>query len=238
MCAVSRDERSVFPNGAVVAPNGSIALTYMGQDNSDAWGGIGLAFSPSPLGPFTRHGAPVLRTRPGEDPIHEHTLNRLPNGTYLLFYTGNNGSTGDQGFLATSADLVQWTRYGGNPALPAASGLERGGWDSGHRRPRSLFQHQGWWYLLYEGTQEDPRTQCWGDTIGLMRARRVEGPWEDRHPLQVSVPPRVGASFDSTWTGWPRAYLDEAAGLLQVCSFDPRPSMYRKYARKSESKLA
>ena len=44
-----KDERSVFPNGAVVyvAKNGTemVAVTYMGQAMDDTWGGIFLATS-------------------------------------------------------------------------------------------------------------------------------------------------------------------------------------------------
>ena len=190
----------------------------MGQAMNDTWGGVGLATAESPLGPFVKHGAPVLPTSPGQDPIHEHTLNRLPNGTYALFYTGFDPSTGDRGFLATSEDLVTWSQYAGNPALPPSP--HKSGWDGGHRRPRSLFQHGSYWYLLYEGTNINRKSTvqngCWGDTVGLMRSRTLEGPWHDRHPLQIAVPPRPRDTFDSTWTGWPRAHVDAASGTLQV----------------------
>eukprot|EP00937_MAST-01D_sp_MAST-1D-sp2_P004683 g4683.t1 len=214
------DERSVFPNGAVETPGGGVALTYMGQAMDDSWGGIGLATAKTPLGPFTRHGAPVLPTSPGQDPIHEHTLNRLPNGSFALFYAGFSPATGDQGFLAVSEDLRSWRPFAGNPALPAAPAPQRQGWDGGHRRPRSLFQHDGWWYLLYEGTNINRKSTvqpgCWGDTIGLMRARALEGPWDNRHPAQIAIPPRAGDVFDSTWTGWPRAHVDAARGAVHV----------------------
>ena len=216
------DERSVFPNGVALAPDGrSVALTYMGQANNDSWGGIGLAVSSSgnPLGPFVRHGAPVLPTSAGQDPIHEHTLNRLPNGSYALFYAGFDERTGDQGWLALSEDLVSWRKAAGGPALPAAAEVE--GWDGGHRRPRSLFRRGAYWYLLYEGTNINAMATvtdggCWGDTIGLMRSATLEGPWRERHPLQIVVPPRSGDAFDSTWTGWPRAFVDEATGSVEV----------------------
>ena len=150
------DERSVFPNGALVLGNGTVAVTYMGQADNDSWGGIFLATSPCAVGcPWTKHGV-VLACGTGADPavcgggtqadktsaqrpIHEHDLLQLPNGTFVVFYAGNTAA-GDQGFLATSADLVTWVNYQGNPALPLP--IKQCGvyphstcWDGEHRRP-------------------------------------------------------------------------------------------------------
>lgn len=98
----------------------------MGQAQDDSWGGIFLATSGCAVGcPWTKHGV-VLSCGNGADPrvcipterpIHEHDLIRLSNGTFVVFYAGNTAA-GDQGFLATSDDLISWTNYDGNPALP------------------------------------------------------------------------------------------------------------------------
>ena len=83
---------------------------------------------------------------------------------------------------------------------------------------RSLFQYNGYFYLIYEGTnpQKWVRDNCnWGDAVGLMRSKTLEGPYVERHPLQISIPP-VPGSFDSTWTGWPKAYVDYSAGEVLV----------------------
>jgi hypothetical protein len=81
-----------------------------------------------------------------------------------------------------------------------------------------VFQYKDYWYMLYEGTTQHPISLggCFGDTIGLTRSRHLEGPYTERHPLQVMIAPQPDPSFDSTWTGWPRAYLNESAGELQV----------------------
>jgi len=228
----TEDERSVFPNGALQLKNGTIAVTYMGQGNDDSWGGIFLATSDCALGcPWTKHGVVLSCALHSADPsicmkdkppIHEHDLLQLTNGTFVVFYAGNTPH-GDQGYMATSEDLIHWTSYAGNPALPlpiAECGVYPNCrcWDGSHRRPRSLFTYQGHWYLLYEGTnpQAWTRTHSWGDTIGLMHSETLEGPYTERHPLQLSVPPLADPSFDSTWTGWPRAHIDEARGELLI----------------------
>ena len=65
----SADERSVFPNGAVVLDNGTVAMTYAGQNNGDQWGGIFLATSDCPVGcPWKKHGA-VLHCGAGASPV-------------------------------------------------------------------------------------------------------------------------------------------------------------------------
>ena len=229
------DERSVFPNGALQLENGTIVVTYMGQANNDSWGGIFLATSSCAVGcPWTKHGVvlgchgegggdpQVCNSNGKARPIHEHDLIRLPNKTFIVFYAGNT-EAGDAGFLASSDDLLHWTNYPANPALPLP--LQECGrypnsrcWDGEHRRPRSLFYYKEYWYLLYEGTTQHPASLggCWGDTIGLMRSTTLEGPYLERHPLQIMVPSQPGGAFDSTWTGWPRAHLNEQTGELQV----------------------
>ena len=71
---------------------------------------------------------------------------------------------------------------------------------------------------IYEGTTHHPNSLggCWGDTIGLSRSAHLEGPYTERHPLQIIIPPQPDPRFDSTWTGWPRAHVDLAAGEVQV----------------------
>ena len=59
-------------------------------------------------------GVPGTTSVPQQRSIHEHDLIQLPNGTFALFYAGNT-RPGDQGFLATSDDLLTWTNYAGNP---------------------------------------------------------------------------------------------------------------------------
>jgi hypothetical protein len=51
------DERSIFPNGALVLKNGTVVVTYMGQAADDAWGGIFLASSDCAVGcAWRKHG--------------------------------------------------------------------------------------------------------------------------------------------------------------------------------------
>ena len=51
------DERSIFPNGALVLENGTVVVTYMGQAADDSWGGIFLASAECAVGcAWQKHG--------------------------------------------------------------------------------------------------------------------------------------------------------------------------------------
>jgi hypothetical protein len=68
-------------------------------------------------------------------------------GTYYLFYSGKDARTKQIG-LATSTDLISWTKHEANPVLRARPGK----WDrqlSTH--PASVFRREGRFYLLYRG---------------------------------------------------------------------------------------
>ena len=94
------------------------------------------------------------------------------------------------------ADLIHWKNYAGNPVLPlpvSECPCHDGGvctcWDGAHRRPRSIFQYKDYWYMIYEGTARHPDKNggCFGDTVGLSRSKNLEGPFTERHPLQVMI---------------------------------------------------
>jgi len=243
------DETYTFVNGAVIAPDGRIAISYMGYNDREGrtWPGIGMAFAKVPEGPFSKHPKPVLtlgklsdwnheryskqgesfRKKPGEWDdyhIHEHGLTRL-DGRYLLTYTGFGGQV-DQGGIAYSENLLQWSKDPANPVISGSGAANYVGksklnehygryvsmWDDGHLRPRSLLKIGDYFYLFYEGSMFETfrpgkELQIW-DSVGVARSRSLHGPWE-RHPLNPIINQRAGDHFDSMWTGWPNAVLKD-----------------------------
>lgn len=215
------DETSIMANGAVIAPDGRIALSYMGWSKTvGKWSGVGLAFSDSPEGPFAKHGAPVLPTGDSTQfdgiHIHEHHLTKFDD-RYVCIYTGHNFAAypGDHIGIAYSSDLIHWTKESQNPVM-APSQVENKAagkmWDHDHIRGRDLKKIGEYYYLLYEGAmgetdRADMPTHYW-DSIGLARAKSLLGPWE-RHPLNPIIPQQTGDHFDSIWTGWPRTVIKE-----------------------------
>jgi hypothetical protein len=213
------DSVHVMICGAARTPEGKFAVTYMGW-NGKLWGGIGLATAGDPAGPFTKHSRnPVMPADPNswDKHVHVHTLLQ-ERDRYVLLYCGADPKmpTWDKGGLATSKDLVNWTKYPGNPVL-VSEGPKR--YDSLVLRPRALFRHGDYYYLFYEAAGSRPRfsqteggvplagNQLAFDTIGLARSRDLIA-WE-RHPWNPAIPAR--ADFDSRWTAWPHAVLRSEA---------------------------
>jgi len=118
-------------NPAAVVRDGKIYVLYRAEDNSGAMeiGGhtsrLGLAESRDGIH-FTRMGKPVFY--PAEDDqkarewpggVEDPRIVEREDGTYVLTYTQWNRETYSIG-IATSRDLVHWTKYG--PAFLTAAG--------------------------------------------------------------------------------------------------------------------
>ncbi|MCY2932255.1 MAG: hypothetical protein NTV86_22715 [Planctomycetota bacterium] len=203
---------NIYVNGAVLAPDGRVALMFSAQQFPD-WKGFFLATADRPEGPFRLHpGNPVYRY-PG--PAHEFDLVRadVPEGRYILFFSGftehpPTGPAGDRGYLLFSDDLVHWRAHPSNPVFAPQT---LAGWDAVHVRPRSLNRIGAWWYLWYEGANTWPppgvKHHGWWDTVGLARSKDLVH-WE-HYPRNPALP-GLGLSadqFDSNWTGWPRMLI-------------------------------
>jgi len=110
-------------NPAAIVRDGKVYVLYRAEDQSGDMqiGGhtsrIGLAESTDGIH-FTRRSEPVLG--PGDDAEHDREwpggcedprIAEAPDGTYVLTYTQWNRRRTDVG-LATSRDLVHWTKHG------------------------------------------------------------------------------------------------------------------------------
>lgn len=210
---------NIYPSGAVVTPDGKIAIIYAAQKFPE-WTGFGLATADGPLGPFTQHpGNPVYRHFTH---AHEFDLVRVdgPRYRYVMFYAGftpkpERGKAGDRGYLLYSDDLVSWRADKRNPVFGPET-LDN--WDAIHVRPRSLSLIGDTWYLWYEGcnTWSPPGKghHGWWDTVGLARSKDlVEWEYYPRNPALPGL--GVGAGqFDSSWVGWPRMVVKD--GIAHV----------------------
>lgn len=118
-------------NPAAIVRNGKIYVLYRAEDDSGAMqigmhtSRLGLAESADGLH-FTRRPAPVLypaeddqKEREWEGGCEDPRIVESPDGTYVLTYTQWNRKITDAA-IATSKDLVTWTKHG--PAFAHAAG--------------------------------------------------------------------------------------------------------------------
>lgn len=212
---------NIYVNGAVVTPEGRIAVMISAQQYPE-WLGFMLATADNPLGPFTSHtDNPVYKHF--NEFAHEFDLVRVdhPDHRYMLFYAGftpepaDGSPAGDRGYLLYSDDMMSWRADERNPVFSPET-IDN--WDAIHVRPRSLNRIGDMWYLWYEGcntwTPPGVSDDRWCDTVGLARSPDlVTWTYYPRNP----VLPASGISedqFDNGWTGWPRMIINDGVGYV------------------------
>jgi predicted GH43/DUF377 family glycosyl hydrolase len=144
-------------NPAAVEKDGQIVMLYRAQDRKGT-STLGYAVSKDGVH-FTRSPEPVL----GPEAPHEKGGGtedpRLVeiNGTYYLTYTGYNNVDGmgkdkrdAQLCLATSTDLLHWTRHG--VVLPAYKGKWNVGWTKSGAIVPKMINNKYWMYYLGEAS--------------------------------------------------------------------------------------
>ena len=213
---------NIYPNGAVVTPEGQVAILFCAQQFPE-WLGFMLATSDDPLGPFAPYaGNPVYKHF--TEFAHEFDLVRVdhPDYRYIFFYSGDTPwpaddiPRGDRGYALYSDDLIHWREDERNPVFGPQT---TDNWDAIHVRPRSLNRINDMWYLWYEGCNvwRPPGTSgppIWCDTVGLARSPDLQQ-WE-YYPRNPALP-ALGISaeqFDNTWTGWPRMVIKDGIGYV------------------------
>ncbi|MBB15459.1 hypothetical protein CMK22_09305 [Candidatus Poribacteria bacterium] len=207
---------NIYPGGAVITPEGKVAVMYATQKFPD-WTGFGLAIADQPLGPFTHYtNNPVYKHF---SHAHEFDLVHINNEQYLLFFAGftpnpARGTAGDRGYLFYSDNLIDWKPDTCNPVFSPET-LRN--WDAIHVRPRSLNYINNTWYLWYEGcnhwTPPGHNESYWFDTVGLARSKDlIEWDYYPRNPAL----PGLGTSgqFDQNWVGWPRMVIKDEIGYI------------------------
>jgi predicted GH43/DUF377 family glycosyl hydrolase len=210
---------NLYVNGAVVTPEGKIAVMFSAQQFPE-WKGFMLATADTPLGPFTPYpNNPVYKHFTH---AHEFDLVRVdqPDCRYILLYAGftpkpKTGPVGDRGYLLFSNDLIHWKAHPDNPVFSPETLND---WDAVHIRPRSLNKIGDTWYLWYEGcnTWTPPHLgyDGWWDTVGLARSKDLLH-WE-YYPRNPALPGLgVGSEqFDNKWVGWPRMVVKDGIGYV------------------------
>ena len=121
---------------------------------------IGLAWS-TDLRHWQRT-APILRPEDGtsweQGGLYKPYLVKS-GGTWYLFYNAKNAVEKDwieQTGVATSRDLQTWTRYPGNPILPAGPPQS---WDHRFASDPAVLRYKKWWVMYYYGLAANGRAR-------------------------------------------------------------------------------
>jgi predicted GH43/DUF377 family glycosyl hydrolase len=121
---------------------------------------IGLAWSDDLH--HWRRTEPILRPEDGaaweRGGLYKPYLVKSDDTYYLFYNAKNNVERGwvEQTGLATSKDLKTWTRYAGNPILPAGVS---DAWDARFASDPAVFRYKGGWVLYYYGLAANGRAR-------------------------------------------------------------------------------
>lgn len=140
-------------NPYLFAEGGKLYCFYEAQDKPLDQGGherVGLAFSDDGIAWVKHRGNPVLDVGGGD--AFDSLVAKLPvvlrhGDTYYLYYSGRKGMAKSIG-LATSKDLMHWTKHPGNPVIEGRADA----WDRVlSTYPAPPFERGGRYYMLYRG---------------------------------------------------------------------------------------
>ncbi len=147
-------------------------------------------------------------------------------GLYRMYYAGWNGNANVQIGVATSPDLINWTRWGRNPVLTWGSA---GAWDSGDVGPPCVLVGATW-VLYYGGRQNSTANQ-----IGI--ARSTDGYNWTKDPANPVIGWEAPQSWDNAFVSnpdlvtsspAPRLYFGGGDGSVirtGVYTFGPPPAV-------------
>lgn len=85
---------------------------YYSSDHGGAAGGIGLATSPTPTGPFTDKGRIYVDSVEGNSTETPSVIWNESTNKFHMYYHNYGAGREQSSLLATSDDGVNWTRYG------------------------------------------------------------------------------------------------------------------------------
>lgn len=167
---VGWDEKDVF-NPAAVVRDGKVYMVFRAEDKIGKYSGtsrLGLAVSDDGI-TFTKMKEPVffpnndsLKSYEWEGGVEDPRIVESDEGTYIMTYTAYDGTVARL-MLATSPDLLHWTKYG-----PVLQGKHRNAWSKsgaivatqhGSRTVATKIDGRYWMYFgdtdLFVATSED-----------------------------------------------------------------------------------
>lgn len=151
-------------------------MVYTGYNKTASQGSVGLAWSDD-LIHWTKDGRSPILSASGINGAPDSSSVTGPyiyfeDGTYFLFFIGCSKSGYEQGTkslcMATSKDLVNWTRYSVNPII-APNAQE---WMSTAVYHPSIIKRDSTYYLFFNACGKSP------EQIGYAVSQSLYGPWK------------------------------------------------------------
>lgn len=102
--------RAIKVKGLIPEPKADYYATY--STNHNRAGGIGLAYSNSPTGPWTKHGRVYLDTVVGNSTETPFVICNDIEKLFFMYYQQKGLGINQSTALATSKDMINWTRVG------------------------------------------------------------------------------------------------------------------------------
>lgn len=102
--------RVIKVEGLIPNPKGKYYATF--STNHNTRGGIHLAYSDNPLGPFTKHGEIYVDTVVGNSTETPFVVWNEKENLFYMYYQQSGAGINQSTLLATSPDMLTWTRYG------------------------------------------------------------------------------------------------------------------------------
>ncbi|WP_440110904.1 hypothetical protein [Paenibacillus sp. QZ-Y1] len=102
--------RAIKVKGLIPEPKADYYATY--STNHNRAGGIGLAYSNSPTGPWTKHGRVYLDTVVGNSTETPFVIWNDIEKLFFMYYQQKGLGINQSTALATSKDMINWTRVG------------------------------------------------------------------------------------------------------------------------------
>ncbi|OMF05250.1 hypothetical protein BK129_14785 [Paenibacillus amylolyticus] len=102
--------RAIKVEGLIANPKGKYYATF--STNHDARGGIGLAYSNDPKGPWIKHGEVYVDTVVGNSTETPFVIYNEKENLFFMYYQQSGAGINQSTLLATSVDMLTWTRVG------------------------------------------------------------------------------------------------------------------------------
>ncbi len=150
------------------------------------------------------------------------------DGTYRMYYTGTDSSHDAEIGMATSTNLLNWTRYAGNPVLPFGA---PGAWDNAHVAAPSVALAGFVWTMYYYGFAN-------GSSASIGRATSPDGLHWIKDAGNPVIMPDPGSSWDDTSVAFPDFSADGYGAHLYYRGSNATTSSIGVLARQAASSLA